>query len=127
MPYKDKEKAKQYHKEYNKIWYHEHKQEVIERRKRQQQKIRNWFRRYKSSLCCMDCGISHPAVLQFHHRDRAEKSFNIGDVVGRANSYKQIINEIEKCDVLCVNCHAKRHWREMYRTDSWEEILSSEE
>ncbi len=127
MPYKDKDKAKEYTKEYNKDWYRRHKQEVIEKRRRRQIEIRNWFRRYKSTLYCMDCGVAHPAVLQFHHRDRTDKSFAISNVVSRATSMKQITNEIQKCDVVCVNCHAKRHWRETHKTDSWDEILSPEE
>ncbi len=127
MPYKDRDKHVEYQKEYSKNWYERHKDKVIERKKQGQQEIWNWFRRYKSTLYCMDCGISHPAVLQFHHRDKTEKSFTISSVVSRATSIKQITNEIKKCDVLCVNCHAKRHWRETHEKDSWEEVLSSEE
>ena len=123
MSYRDKDKAKEYQKE----WYQQHKEQVIARRKKRQLEIRNWFMRYKSTLSCIDCGISHPAVLQFHHRNRADKSFNISDVARKASSVKQITNEIQKCDVLCVNCHAKRHWREIHKTDSWEEILDSEQ
>ncbi len=123
MPYKDKDKRAEYQKEYGRSWYERHKDQVIERKKQRQQEIWNWFRRYKSTLRCMDCGISHPAVLQFHHRDRAEKSFTISSVVSRATSVKQITREIKKCDVVCVNCHAKRHWRETHQTDSWEEVL----
>ncbi len=123
MPYKDKDKAKEYHKG----WYRRHKDVVIERRKNRQIDIRDWFRRYKSTLYCMDCGICHPAVLQFHHRNRADKGFTIANVVSRATSVKQTTNEIRKCDVVCVNCHAKRHWREMHETDSWEEMVPLEE
>ena len=127
MPYKDEQRRKEYHREYHKGWYQRHKEQVIERRKRRQQEILTWFRRYKSTLYCTDCGISHPAVLQFHHRDRSEKSFAIANVVARATSLKQITNELKKCDVLCVNCHAKRHWREMHESDSWEEVIPPEE
>jgi len=123
MTYRDKEARKAYHKR----WYQQHKDEVIARRKKRQLEIRNRFLRYKSTLSCMDCGISHPAVLQFHHRNKDDKSFNISDVIRRANSFKQITSEIEKCDVVCVNCHMKRHWRERHNTDSWEEVISSEE
>lgn len=126
MPYKDKDKRAEYQKEYGRNWYERHKDEVIERKKQRQQEIWNWFRGYKSTLRCMDCGIRHPAVLQFHHRDRTEKSFTISSVVSRATSIKQITREIKKCDVVCVNCHAKRHWREMHETDSWEEIVPEE-
>lgn len=123
MPYQDKDKAK----EYQKGWYQRHKEEVIARSREKQLEIRHWFMRYKSTLYCLDCGISHPAILQFHHRNRADKSFTIADVVRKASSVKQITNEIKKCDVLCVNCHAKRHWRETHETDSWEEVVPLEE
>src|SRR5579859_5983303 len=126
MPYKDSEKRRAYAKENGARWYQQHKEEVIARRKQRQLDIHNWFRRYKSSLACADCGISHPAVLQFHHRDGAKKNFNISAVVSRAKSLKQITDEIEKCDVVCVNCHAKRHWRETHETDSWEEVIPPE-
>lgn len=127
MPYKDINKSKEYSKEYNKGWYQRHKEEVIERRKKRQIEIRDWFRRYKSTLSCTNCGISHPAVLQFHHKNRADKSFAIGNVANRASSLKQIMKAIGKCVVLCVNCHAKLHWKETHKTDSWEEIVPSEE
>lgn len=127
MPYKDKEKRAAYTKEYGANWYQKHKEEVIERRKQRQREILDWFRRYKSSLSCMDCGVSHPAILQFHHRDRTEKSFTISNIVSRATSIRQLTNEIKKCDVVCANCHAKRHWRENHATDSWEEVIPSEE
>jgi hypothetical protein len=66
-------------------------------------------------------------VLQFHHQYRADKCFTIGDVARRAASLKQIMDEIEKCDVLCVNCHAKLHWREVHKTDDWKEVMPLEE
>lgn len=121
MPHKDEKRRREYQKEYNKKWYKQHKDEVIARRKKRQIEIRDWFRRYKCTLVCMDCGINHPAVLQFHHRDRTSKSFAIADVVRRATSYRQITSEMEKCDVLCVNCHAKRHWNEKYGSSQWRE------
>src|SRR5260221_13210126 len=82
-----------------------------------------WFRRYKSTLYCMDCGENHPACLHFHHRKDEDKKFTIASVVSRANSLRQIINEIKKCDVLCANCHAIRHWRETHEFDDWTEVL----
>jgi hypothetical protein len=112
VPYKDKNMRAAHNKVYGKNWYEQNKERVMERKKQRRKEIADWFRKYKSSLYCMDCGISHPAVLQFHHRIRTDKSFTIADVVRRADSIKQIMSEIKKCDVLCVNCHARRHWEE---------------
>jgi hypothetical protein len=127
VPYKDKNVRAAYQKEYGRHWYERNKERVMERKKQRRKEIADWFRKYKSTLFCVHCGISHPAALQFHHRDRNDKSFTIADVVRRADSIKQITNEIKKCDVLCVNCHAKLHWKERHSTDSWEEVISSEE
>jgi len=56
---------------------------------------------------CVDCGETDPVVLQFDHRDRAEK---IGTVSRMAMEYSwgQVVAEIAKCDVRCGNCHRRR-------------------
>src|SRR5215469_14181741 len=120
MPFKDKEKAAAYRKEYQRGWYQRYKDKILEKRLEKRRKreleIRDWFRRYKSELYCIECGESHPACLQFHHRDGEEKSFTISNAVLRGPGIKALIKEIKKCDVLCVNCHAKLHWREIHGT-----------
>jgi hypothetical protein len=74
-----------------------------------------WFFRYKYTLQCQNCGIDHPGCLQFHHRDRREKEAEVSNL--RQASIKQLLREIDKCDVLCANCHAKLHWNEHYEHD----------
>ncbi len=127
MPYKDKEKRTEYAREYGASWYQGHKEKVMERKRQRQREMLDWFRRYKSTLICVDCGIKHPAVLCFHHRNPKNKDFTISDDISRVTSIKRLRNEIEKCDVVCMNCHAKRHWKETHKSDSWEELLPSEE
>lgn len=64
---------------------------------------------------CSRCEESHPACLEFHHRDVATKLASISDAVWRLGwSYQRILDEIEKCDVVCVNCHRKEHWSGNY-------------
>lgn len=127
MAFKDDEERRAYFREYNKGWYQRHKDKILEgrleKRKKRELNIRDWFRTYKSELYCMECGENHPACLQFHHRDKEEKSFTISNAVLRGTSIKTLIKEIKKCDVLCVNCHAKLHWRETHEADDWEEIV----
>jgi len=125
MAFKDDEERRAYFREYNKGWYQRHREKILEKRKKRHQEIIEWFRRYKSTLYCMDCGENHPACLHFHHRKDEDKKFTIASVVSRANSLRQIINEIKKCDVLCANCHAIRHWRETHEFDDWTEVLPS--
>ena len=54
---------------------------------------------------CVDCGLMDPRVLQFDHV-RGIKLMEVGLMMRRHHSLKQIENEIKKCDVRCANCHS---------------------
>jgi predicted HNH restriction endonuclease len=57
---------------------------------------------------CADCGVKYPTyVMDFHHRDPATKEFVIA--LSASRSREDVIAEIDKCDVLCANCHRIRH------------------
>jgi len=64
----------------------------------------------KSELKCEICGESHPACLDFHHKDSSQKLYELSRLCSRGVSIQSIKNEIEKCSVLCANCHRKLHW-----------------
>lgn len=70
-----------------------------------------WVDNYKSGKTCLYCPESHPACLEFHHRDPEQKELTISLAVARA-SLERIQTEIEKCDLICSNCHRKLHWAE---------------
>lgn len=58
---------------------------------------------------CMDCGEKDPIVLEFDHRPRVNKLFEIGRAVTSSlMSWKSVMKEIRKCDVVCANCHRRR-------------------
>ena len=59
---------------------------------------------------CLRCPEMHPAALQFHHRNPLEKAFSIQKGVTQRKHLDVLLKEIEKCDVLCANCHAKEHY-----------------
>lgn len=56
---------------------------------------------------CVDCGESDPVVLEFDHV-RGEKFKTINTLVRDGCAKGVLEAEIEKCDVVCVNCHTKR-------------------
>jgi hypothetical protein len=69
-------------------------------------KIKHWIRERKASTGCIICDEHDPRCLEFHHRNPKKKKFSIGSVP--LNTPKRIIlREIEKCVVLCANCHRK--------------------
>jgi hypothetical protein len=57
---------------------------------------------------CADCGNKDHRVLEFHHKAGEYKLANVTAL--RARSEKVVREEIQKCDVLCANCHAIRHY-----------------
>lgn len=99
-------------------WYARTKHRLTETRLRQQQENRNrrqreiatWYGELKSKLVC-PCGESHPACIQFHHVDATTKEASVSDAIRRRWSKARILREIQKCEVLCANCHIKLHER----------------
>lgn len=56
---------------------------------------------------CKKCGYNkHLAALEFHHTSD-NKDFNIGKSLNRSWSY--IKKELDKCELLCSNCHRIEH------------------
>ena len=56
----------------------------------------------------MKCGWhGNQAALQFHHKNSKEKDFIIGNVANK--SWDSIKREIQKCILLCANCHIIKH------------------
>jgi len=82
-----------------------------DRRKAKTEKVRA----YKLEKGCKNCGYKKcPSALQLHHRDPTTKS---SSVKGRSAyhhewGWSRIKAELEKCDVLCANCHAEEHYEE---------------
>lgn len=58
---------------------------------------------------CVNCGFNaEPLILQFHHRDPNQKDFQISETV-RFHLTSKLLEECNKCDLLCPNCHAIHH------------------
>jgi hypothetical protein len=63
---------------------------------------------YKGGIC-FDCGIKYPAhVYDFHHIDPNEKDFKLSQF--RTRLLRSIRAELDKCVLLCSNCHRDRHY-----------------
>jgi hypothetical protein len=57
---------------------------------------------------CIRCGYKGvAAVYDFHHRDSAIKDFSWGDK--RTSNWEKLKVELDKCDLLCSNCHREVH------------------
>ena len=58
---------------------------------------------------CAGCGRDGPAALfEFHHRDAAKKDFGLSES-GIPHRWEKVVAELEKCVMLCANCHREVH------------------
>lgn len=62
----------------------------------------------KGSNGCIDCGENNIVTLEFDHRDPDTKSFTIGEVRSAKVRWDSFVAEIDKCDIVCANCHRIR-------------------
>lgn len=135
-------RCKACHKEASKVWFERNKDELaIRARKRSEEarlnrvayrqerriEARIWVYEYLKRNPCNKCGQVNPVVLDFHHRDPATKSFEIGRWIGKqyvsrfmekdllygididppqGHPIHVFLDEVAKCDILCRNCHA---------------------
>lgn len=137
------------HPNYHKQWHKKHPEKNAEYKKRDYKKhrekrlafskkywkeyregrnpiVRNNYRKrvayFRESGVCVVCKENHPACLDWHHRDSSLKEFPVCRGISDGFSEEEIWKEIEKCDILCSNCHRKIHWI-MRDGMSYEEVL----
>ena len=105
MPYIDIAKRRAAEKRY----YQKHKQLYIDKNNRRKKELANFVISLKQKPC-MDCGIIYPYyVIDFDHRDKDKKIASVNRMTSvHMYSKTKILEEIEKCDLVCANCHRIR-------------------
>lgn len=86
--------------------YQKNKDYYIKRNKERKALLRDKANIYKSEKGCKDCGEKDYEVLDFDHLN--DKKDNVSNLIMRGQSWDNILKEIEKCEVVCSNCHRKR-------------------
>lgn len=77
---------------------------VKERRRRIARENVERVREILAESACADCGFDDPRALEFDHV-AGEKVMGVMQMAKRGFSWKKILEEIEKCEVRCCNCH----------------------
>lgn len=84
-----------------------------ESKKSKSKNVVNWRKDKKIKLieykggCCEMCGYNKcVSALDFHHKDPKEKDFAIS---GKSYSFERLKKEVDKCILVCRNCHAEIH------------------
>ena len=80
--------------------------------------IQRWKQRkinaveYKGGKCQRRGYNKYPDVLEFHHRDPLQKEASWNKM--RLWGEEKLLTELDKCDILCANCHREVHYELRY-------------
>lgn len=120
MPYKNPEdKAAWYEKnrarlsEKARARYQENIEQRREYARNRQRERRQFVTEFKEQHPCACCGGRFPGiVMEFHHPRGRDKEGAVSDMIREGVNLERIKAEMEKCELLCANCHRLAHWRE---------------
>lgn len=99
-PEKQREAKRRYY-DRNKVVY-------LEKNRRKRAGLRAILRKAKEKPCA-DCGGRFPYyVMDLDHREGYDKLIEVAQIIGLNWGKDRLLAEIEKCDVVCSNCHRVR-------------------
>ncbi len=81
-------------------------EQKVNRIEEKRETARHYVFQYLQSHPCEICGETDPYVLTFHHI-RGRKKMNLSQMVNQGYSIEALQEEIDKCQVLCANCHMR--------------------
>ena len=98
---------------YHKTHYSQHKSDYKAKNLQRKQTLRNQLRELKK-LPCGDCKHKfHFAAMDFDHRDGTDKVGNVSRLVTEV-SWETLQKELDKCDLVCSNCHRIRTYERQH-------------
>jgi hypothetical protein len=109
MPYKNPEEAAAAKRRH----YDKNKDLFKERARSRVRKIKEEIRTIKEASPCTDCKVKYPYyVMHFDHLGIEEKLERVSELI-RSRGYDTVMAELEKCELVCANCHAIRTWQRL--------------
>ncbi len=86
-------------------YYYKNIPKYREYQNQRKERIRNVVEQLKE-LGCFYCDELDFCCLDFHHIEK--KEFNIAFALSQGFGINKLVKEIEKCEILCSNCHRKK-------------------
>lgn len=113
---KRKQQCKECDKNYRKNYYADNKTIAIKYSLESTRLIRirnsQFLWDYLKINPCIKCGENDPIVLEFDHKDSFDKITEVSTMAKNGASLEKIKEEINKCDILCANCHRRKTARQ---------------
>ncbi len=93
---------------YGKANYHANKERYFKCAKKRDDQLDTLINTFKDKPCT-DCKVSYPPyIMDLDHIDPTNKSFKVSTMRRRKMAFEKIIAEMNKCEVVCSNCHRER-------------------
>lgn len=110
MPYKDPAKQKDAQRKS----YLKNLDKNKEKNKTYRENVRDYVRKQKESDPCMDCGNSYPYyIMEYDHTE--DNKLKTVSYLASTGTMNQVVEEINKCDLVCSNCHKARTWSRLQK------------
>ena len=94
-----------------KAYYEANKEEVAAKKKSKRYERNLMLFNYKGAGCS-HCGLSEPDHLEiydYHHIDPTTKLYGVSRIL--TGPIERLMTEVDKCLLLCANCHRREHAR----------------
>ncbi|OOR66058.1 hypothetical protein [Bacillus mycoides] len=103
--------------QYKLEWNYRHREQRYAYRKKRAYEIRvNFINKLGGK--CIKCGLEHGGMntpaFDFHHVDPNSKNFNVNMNSINHYSLSKLEEEVNKCELICANCHRIHHWQEQF-------------
>lgn len=83
------------------------KRKLITQKKRREERRLKILEFLKNKGCAC-CNEKDPVVMEFDHIDETTKEMCVSEMVSLCFSWEKIKAEIDKCQILCANCHRRK-------------------
>lgn len=113
MPSKGKKQREALHENYVR-----NKKTYLARSKARKDISKKFVEGFRKDSRCVDCGNADYRVLDFDHQPEYKKSLDVCIMAASGYSISTIITEINKCHVVCANCHRIRTWERKQKSSS---------
>ncbi len=89
--------------------YSRNKDTISSREKLRRIAWKEWYQEFMAGKSCTFCSESALECLDWHHIDPSTKTAQISYMVRAHRSKTKILEEMDKCVLVCSNCHRKIH------------------
>tara|TARA_B110000967_G_C18350699_1_gene301099 strand:- start:29 stop:421 length:393 start_codon:yes stop_codon:yes gene_type:complete len=95
--------------EYRAWYYSQNQAKQKQHKKNNCARNKKYVHDYRKSNKCSKCEEDRWYLLEFHHIDPSTKFRNVCDMADQAYAISRVQEEIDKCALVCRNCHMEFH------------------